>query len=148
MPEALGPALSWAGVPGAMWVGSDWAWVAGLGLGGWLNSWWPGLHWLLSWRHLGVTRSSCRAVALPGTTYVWLWNIQRSPLLQDQTGWWGRSGSQGRGPYPYPSSPSGSNTDGDRAPLNWPWICWSPELSSWWCAGPSWSYCPARWKLW
>ncbi len=50
--------------PGSLvlrWVASGQAWVAGLGLGSWLNSWWHGFHWLLSRRHLGATRSSCRA---------------------------------------------------------------------------------------
>ncbi len=53
--------------PGSLalrWVASGRAWAAGLGLGGWLNSWGRGFCWLLSLRHLGATRSSCRAGAL------------------------------------------------------------------------------------
>ncbi len=53
--------------PGSLalwWVPSGRAWAAGLGLGGWLNSWCHGFTWLLSQRHLGATRSSCRAGAL------------------------------------------------------------------------------------
>ncbi len=74
-----------------------------------------------------------------------LWSIQRSPLLQDQAG--RGVGSREMGPYPHPSSPSGSTTGGARVPLDWSRVCRLPGLSSWWRTRPCRFHCAACWKL-
>ncbi len=76
------------GVGSSTILGGVWQSMSGAARA-WLNSWWHDFRWLLSRCHLGETWSNCRAgalsVALPGTTSVQLWSVQRSPLLQDQT---------------------------------------------------------------
>ncbi len=87
-------------------VASGQAWVAGLLPAAESSPFWGTSKRLQSWS------AWAGSVALPVRTSVQLWIAQRSPLLKDQTGQWGRPGSRGRGFYQHPSSLSGLTTGG------------------------------------
>ncbi len=104
----------------------------------------PGLRgWqpvVLSWRAGGVGADLALAgsVALPGTISVPQWSALCTLQQRARTSQWGRLVSPGMGPCPHPWSLSASTTGGTRAPLGWPWTCWSPMPLSWWHVQPGW----------